>query len=84
LAACLERHAGREGVPASLAESTIETASALLAGKGVGTDLISAKAAALAEDMLQSMRMTELKNVLTFLTKSPNEREDSMPGNPEE
>jgi RNA polymerase sigma factor (sigma-70 family) len=70
LAAALVQDTASAGVPRSVAFSTIKAATLFAAGQAAAGGLLSGKAVALAEGVLQTMLLTKLKiatAVLTFL-----------------
>jgi RNA polymerase sigma factor (sigma-70 family) len=61
LAALLSHSAASAGGPASVVASTIKAASLYAAGQAAGPGLISAKVAALTDEVLKAMLLTKLK-----------------------
>jgi RNA polymerase sigma factor (sigma-70 family) len=67
LALLLAENLAAAGVPTSVVSSTIRATSLLAAGQAAATGAISAKVAALAQGVLQTMRLTKLKATLAVL-----------------
>jgi RNA polymerase sigma factor (sigma-70 family) len=67
LGAVLSENVARAAVPAFLGNSTARAAALVAAGKAVGSDLISAEAAALMQGGVKAMQLTKVKIGVLFL-----------------
>jgi RNA polymerase sigma factor (sigma-70 family) len=67
LAAMLSQRALSAGLPTSVVESTIHAAGLLAAGRAAATGALSAKVAALTEEVIKAMLFTKLKAALTIV-----------------